>query len=334
MSDRTLEDRPEPRRGRVGAIAAGICLAASSAPVAAIVGGGLYDFIVQTNCVFVEEQQDTRTPYWARERIPVFGAANARGYVRTVDQPDIIDFTSSDPAVVPAPPRLQAIGAIGGVGYQQTEVTLTIKAPNSPRDVTITAKGQPKLDIGTVTRLGQGASDTMKLRVYPPQSIASVSLSPTPPPGGYRDGERVTVTVRLAQKHPLPTSRIVVDQPTYETAAGGRRTAPIRGWSSSGGQGPKELTVAGNRDTITFSFETRFPEDAKTSRLSSPAAPLTTALTMPVRIQSSSPNCPNIVKSTSAKTLTIPMQKPVPIPVLQKESPAPVLPSIRPRVEG
>lgn len=319
------------RRRSCRAAVAGLCLAAT-APGSAIVGGGLYDFIVQTNCVYVAEQQDTRTPYWALERVPVFGAASARGYIRTVDQPDVIDFTSSDPSVVPAPPRLQAIGAVGGVKYQQTQLTIQIKAPSSPRDVTLTAKGQPKFDVGTATRLGQGASDTMKLRVYPPQAIASVDLSPTPLPGGYRDGERITVTIRLAQKHPLPTSLIVVERPTYETATGERRAAAISNWSGGSAQGAKQFSVAGNQNSITFSFDARFPDDAKTSRGSSPAAPYTTSLTMPVQIRASSQSCPNIVKAASAKTVTIPLQKPVSLPNLQKESPLPVVPTIRPRV--
>src|SRR5690606_10061815 len=142
-----------------------LCTLGTSLPAHAqlkgLTGSGLYDFLIQTNCFAVSEQADTRTPNWLcngtypDNRVPILAPGTAKGIVRTVDLADQVSFFSSNPAVVQAPAKIQAVGAIGGVPYQPTDVFFTIKAPSAPTNVDITAEGSATSVVGTVAQLGQ-----------------------------------------------------------------------------------------------------------------------------------------------------------------------------------
>lgn len=279
-----------------------------------VTGGGMYDFLIQTNCFVVRKQQDTGTPSWISDgtypenRVPLLAAAPATGIVRTVDLPDQIAFFSSHPTVVVPPPKVQAVGAIGGVPYQPTNVPITVKSPRQPTDVTVTAQGSRTSVVGSAIQLGQPKRVERKFRVYPPQAFKSAVLAPvkTVP---YTRGERLRIDLRLAWKIPFATTVVEVRLPTYTTTKGETRSAQLPEWKHGSGYVPKRLTVMPNTDQVAFEFAAPFPPDASAQKLG-PAA-VQTSLVVPIRLVSEAPACPGLAGNPRSSDVTVRVQQPL-----------------------
>ena len=307
-----------------------LCVASAPAPadyLQGVTGSGLYDFLIKTNCFALPEQQDTRTPYWLIDntypgnRIPVFSPGQARGYIRTVDIADQIIFFSSNPAVIPPPPKLQAVGAIGGVRYQQTQVFFDISnLVQRPTDITITAQGTITSVVSAATRLGKPKTSTADLRVYPPQTIKSAALAPARTTA-YAEGEQVTLNVGLAWKMPVATTYVEIGMPEYQTAAGGKFVARLEPWHSGTTYGSKRIDIGPNVTSASLSFTVPFPKDAAVQRLS--PVTLATSLTIPVRLHSASRTCPELAANPSPHTVVIRVQKMLQMPKPQSSTPLP-----------
>ncbi len=279
----------------------------ASAQLKGITGSGLYDFLIQTNCFALSEQQNTRTPWWVYDdtypdnRVPLLAAGTAKGIVRTVDLPDQVTFLSSNPAVIKPPPKIQAVGAIGGVPYQQTDVYFTINAPSRPTDVDITAVGSSTSVIGAVASLGQAKRVERGFRVYPPQKIKSAAITParTTP---FGDGEKVRIDVDLAWKIPVATATVVIGQPVYENIHGQKVQARLPEWKFGYDYAENRYLVRPNIDKISFEFVARFPSDAKVERVG-PIA-LNASFVVPVEITTEDyVGCPSLV--TNPKTAEV-----------------------------
>lgn len=257
------------------------------AQVQALTGSGLYDFIIPTNCIALSEQENTRTPYWVSDgtypgnRVPLLATGNAKGIVRTVDLADQVTFFSSNPAVILPPAKIQAVGAIGGIKYQPTDVWFTVKAPSRPTNIDITAVGSVNSAIGAVSRLGQDKRVTRKFRVYPPQSISKMTLGPvTSTP--YADGARLRVDVNLRWKIPVSTATVLIGQPVYKDRNGRNVRADLPEWKTGSTYAPQRIAVPPNGNQVSFEFVARFPSDAAVERF----GPLgvKTSLTVPVQL--------------------------------------------------
>lgn len=278
-----------------------------------LTGGGLYDFLIQTNCIYLQEQTDTRTPFWAFSgpypdgRVPLFGPGTARGYVRTIDLADQITWESSQPTIIPPPPKIQAVGAIGGVKYQQTEVFFTIKTPSRITDVDITAVGSVDSVTGAAVKLGQPTRVTRKFRVYPPQKISKVTLSPTKQ--FYADGDRLRIEVELAGKIPYSTTKLYVRQPQYKNTNGGTNNQQLPEWQGANNLGEKAIDVPENATKVAFEFVARFPSSARVEQ----ASPMyqRTSLTIPVQLKSASSSCPELVTNPTTEEVRYDMVRPL-----------------------
>lgn len=257
------------------------------AQMQALTGSGLYDFIIPTNCIALSEQENTRTPYWVSDgtypgnRVPLLATGNAKGIVRTVDLADQISFFSSNPAVILPPAKIQAVGAIGGIKYQPTDVWFTVNAPSRPTNIDITAVGSVNSAIGAVSRMGQAKRVTRKFRVYPPQSISETTLGPaTATP--YGDGARLRVDVNLRWKIPVSTATVVIGQPVYKDRNGRNVRADLPEWQAGSTYAPQRIAVPPNRNKVSFEFVARFPSDAAVERFG--PLSLKTSLIVPVQL--------------------------------------------------
>lgn len=277
-------------------------------------GSGLYDFLIQTNCYAVSAQSDTRTPDWISDgtypnnRVPLLAAGTSTGIVRTVDLADQVTFFSSNPAVMPPPPKIQAVGAIGGVGYQPTKVYFTINAPSRPTNIDITAQSSVNSVVGTVAQLGQPKRVTRKFRVYPPQRISKTTLGPAKP-APYSEGERLRIDVTLRWKIPFSTTTVVIGQPVYKNKTGHTRSAKLPEWETGGGfHEPKRISVPPNTNKVSFDFVARFPSDAAVERM----GPLSVRTLFAVPVQLTTEDflpCPGLVTSPKSAEIKYAMQR-------------------------
>ena len=278
-----------------------------------VTGTGLYDFLIQTNCFALSAQQDTRTPYWITDgtypdnRVPLLATGTAKGIVRTVDLADQVKFFSSNPAVVQAPAVIQAVGAIGGVPYQPTDVWFTIKPPSRPMDVDVTAVSSVTSVIGAVAQLGQPTRVTRKFRVYPPQKISKAAIVParTTP---YGDGERVRIDVTLPWRIPISTATVVIGQPVYTNTQGREVRARLPEWKVGNAFVEKRIAVPPNADRVSFEFVARFPSDAKVERVG--PIGLNASFRVPVELTGEhySP-CPGLVTNPKSSEVSYRMAK-------------------------
>lgn len=310
----------------------------ANAELKGITGSGLYDFLIQTNCFAVAEQADTRTPYWIFDgtypdnRVPLLAAGTAKGIVRTVDMADQVSFFSSNPAVVQTPAKIQAVGAIGGVPYQQTETYFTIKAPSRPTDVDITAEGSATSVIGTVARLGKPKRVTRHFRVYPPQKISSAAIAPAKTT--YADGERLRIEVTLPWKIPFSTTTVVIGRPVYKNAGGHDVRAQFPEWKAANVYADKRLRVPPNSDKVSFEFVARFPSDVKMEPVGTIFRKA--SFTVPVALETDDyVPCPGLVTNPRSAEVRYAMQKRLDVdldakPASSLPSQIQQVPSIRP----
>lgn len=310
----TRTDRP--RRLIQSAFALLLIIAAglpANAQGISITGGGLYDFLIQTNCFAASAQADTRTPYWISDgtypgnRVPLLATGTAKGIIRTIDLPDQVSFISSNPAVIPPPAKIQAVGAIGGVNYQPTDVYFTVNAPSRPTDVDITAVGPTKSIVGAVVDLGQAKRVTRKFRVYPPQKISKATIAPTKP-APYIAGERLRVEVALPWKIPFSTTTVVIGRPVYKNRGGSTVSAALPEWKNGAYFQPKRIAVPPNTDKVSFDFVARFPSDAAVERL----GPMSVKTSLAVPVQLTTENyvpCPGLVANPRSVEISYSMQK-------------------------
>lgn len=278
-----------------------------------LTGGGLYDFLIQTNCFAMSAQSDTRTPYWLFDetypdnRVPLFATGNAKGIVRTINLADQVSFFSSNPAVVLPPAKIQAVGAIGGVMYQPTDVWFAVKAPSRPVDIDITAVGSTNSVAGAVAQLGQAKRMTRNFRVYPPQKISKATIGPNKQ-GLYTDGERLRIEVTLPWKIPVSTVTVAIGQPVYKDRNGADVSARLPEWKANGGYMPKRISVPPNSNKVSFEFVARFPSNAAVKQFQ--AVFLTTSFSVPVVLKSESGACPGLVTNPASVQVRYGMQKP------------------------
>lgn len=278
-----------------------------------LTGGGLYDFLIQTNCFALSAQADTRTPHWVFDntypdnRVPLLASGSAKGIVRTIDLADQVTFTSSKPAVIQTPGTIQAVGAIGGVPYQQTDAYFTIKAPAAVTDVDITAQGSVNSLVGTAVNLGQPKRVTRKFRVYPPQRIKAATLSPSRP-APYREGERLRIDVTVPWKIPISTATVVIGQPMYKNANGQDVRAGLPEWQVGSTFGEKRIPLAPNSDRVSFEFVARFPANAAVEKVAPTI--IKTSLVVPVQLTTDTyVPCPDLVTQPRTAEVRYSMQK-------------------------
>lgn len=290
-----------------------------------ITGGGLYDFLIQTNCFAVSAQQDTRTPYWISDgtypgnRVPLLATGTAKGIVRTIDLPDQVSFISSNPAVIPPPPKIQAVGAIGGVKYQPTDVYFTIKTPSRPTDIDIIAVGPTKSIVGAVVDLGQPKRVKRKFRVYPPQRISKAIIGPAKA-SPYTVGERLRIDVTLPWKIPFSTATVVIGKPLYQNRSGNTVGANLPEWKSGSSYRPKLITVPPNTNNVSFEFAAQFPSDAAIESLGQLA--YKTSLVVPVQLRTENHQCSGLVTNPKSAEISYTVQKRRELPTRPATSPA------------
>lgn len=219
-------DRGRARPGRLAVLAAStLVLVGTGAGPAAAGMGGIYDFMVQTNCLRLPEQSDLRTPYWSHQRVPLFAPGQARLYARTIRDTDRVTFVSDRPNVIPPLGPVQLIGEVGGIPYQQTMATLALSDPGltRPVDVRIVANSGNRSDRAlSKIDLGNHGTDR-EFRVFPRMHIERVEVLPRKPV--YEPGEQITLNLRLPWSTPISTVRAQFGQPTAriggsEVAAG------------------------------------------------------------------------------------------------------------------
>lgn len=315
---RRSEPRRRPRRRmKSKRIAMALLLLApgiggpAHAQLKGLTGSGLYDFLIQTNCFAVSAQADTRTPYWLFDgtypdnRVPLLAAGTAKGIVRTVDLADQVSFSSSHPSIVQPPPKIQAVGAIGGVPYQPTEVFFTIKAPSRPTDVDVTAEGSATSVVGAVASLGQPKRVTRKFRVYPPQKISKAVIAPAK--SAYADGERLRIEVTLPWSIPFSTAEVRIGQPVYKNASGQDVRAWLPEWKAGNGYAAKRLPVPPNGNKVTFEFAAGFPSDAKAEKV----GPVIhqASFTVPVELTTDGYSCPGLITNPRTAEVRYTVQK-------------------------
>lgn len=310
----------------------------ADAQVKGLTGSGLYDFLIPTNCFALSEQANTRTPYWLTDgtypdnRVPLLATGNAKGIIRTVDLADQVSFHSSNPGVIPAPAKIQAVGAIGGVNYQPTDVWFNVKAPARPTNVDITARGSASSVIGAVAQLGQAKSVTRRFRVYPPQKISKATIGPGKP-APYVDGERLRVDVALPWRIPFSTATVVVEQPVYKDRNGRDVRARLPEWKAGNGYAAQRIPVPPNSNKVSFEFVARFPSDAAAERFGPMF--LKTSFTMPVRLTTENHvPCSGLVANPKSAQLGYTMQRRLDVSLQAEPAtslPAPVQQVPRPR---
>lgn len=316
MTEEPRTDRPRPLAPLAPlaiALLMGTALPAQ-AQLKGLTGSGLYDFLVQTNCVALSEQQDTRTPDWITDgtypnnRVPLLAAGMAQGIVRTVDLPDQVKFFSSNPAVIEAPAKIQAVGAIGGVPYQPTDVFFTVNASSRPRDVDITAVSSTTTVIGAVARLGQPTRVTRKFRVYPPQRISKAATVPARK-RTYEDGEQVRIEVILPWRIPISTATVVIGRPVYQNAQGEEVRAYAAEWREGNAyHREKRIAVPPNTNKVTFEFTAEFPSDAKVKRVT--PIDLNTSFVVPIQLTSEHhARCPGLITDPMAAEVSYSVHK-------------------------
>ncbi|HEX2139528.1 MAG TPA: hypothetical protein VHG33_07445 [Woeseiaceae bacterium] len=310
----------------------------AEAQVNALTGSGLYDFLIPTNCFALSEQADTRTPYWLSDgtypdnRVPLLATGNARGIVRTVDLADQVSFHSSNPRVIPAPAKIQAVGAIGGVNYQPSDVWFTVKAPSRPTNVDITAQGSVNSVIGAVAQLGQAKRVTRKFRVYPPQKISKATIGPEKP-APYADGERLRIDVALPWKIPVSTATVVIGQPVYKDRNGRDVRARLPEWKAGSTYTAKRIAVPPNGNKVSFDFVARFPSDAASERL----GPMLLKTSFVVPVQLTTENhvpCTGLVTNPKSAQVGYTMQRRMDVSLQAKPAtslPAPIQQAPLPR---
>lgn len=315
--------------GRLGRLALALLIMGAGLPanaqyVKGVTGAGLYDFLIPTNCFAVSAQSNTRTPYWLTDgtypdnRVPLLATGTSTGIVRTVDLADQVSFLSSNPAVIPPPAKIQAVGAIGGVGYQPTNVNFRIQEPARPTDVDVTAVGSVNSVIGMASRLGQPKRVVRKFRVYPPQKISKATIAPAKP-APYKEGERLRVDVALPWKIPFSTTTVVIGMPVYKNVGGSAVSARLPEWkTSSGTYLPRQIDVPPNANTVGFEFAARFPSDAAVERL----APVTVQASFSVPVQLKT-HCQGLTTNPTSVDISYKMQKSMNMPTQPATSPAP-----------
>ena len=290
-----------------------------------ITGSGLYDFLIQTNCFAVSAQANTRTPSWITDgtypdnRVPLLASGTTEGIVRTVDLADQVSFFSSNPAVIPPPAKIQAVGAIGGINYQPTNVHFTIKAPSRPTNVDITAKGSVNSAIGTIAQLGQAKSVTRKFRVYPPQKISKATIGPAKA-APYAAGERLRIDVTLPWKIPFSTATVVIGKPLYQNRSGNTVSANLPEWKNGSSHHPKLITVPPNTNKVSFDFVAQFPSDAAVESLGQLA--YKTSLVVPVQLRTENHQCSGLVTNPRSAEIGYTVQKLRALPTRPATSPA------------
>jgi hypothetical protein len=295
-----------------------------------ITGGGLYDFLIQTNCFAVSAQANTRTPSWISDgtypgnRVPLLATGTAKGIIRTIDLPDQVSFISSNPAVIPPPPKIQAVGAIGGVKYQPTDVYFTIKSPSRPTDVDITAVGPTKSIVGAVVDLGQPKLVKRKLRVYPPQKISKATIG-SAKAAPYSAGNQLRIDVTLPWKIPFSTTTVVVGKPLYQNRGGYTVSLNLPEWKDGSHHQPKMIDVPPNTNKVSFDFVAQFPSDAAVESLGQLA--FKTSLVVPVQLKTRVPSCAGLVIDPSSVEVRYTMQK---RRVLAPKDPLPSKPDAEP----
>lgn len=303
-------------RGRLAPVTCALlCTAGTSLPAHAqlqgLTGSGLYDFLIQTNCFALSEQTNTRTPNWVFDgtypdnRVPLLAPGTAKGIVRTVELADQVSFFSSNPAVIHAPNKIQAVGAIGGVRYQPTEVFFSIKTPSAPTNVDVTAEGSVTSVVGAVAQLGQPKRVTRKFRVYPPQKINRAAL--VPQKTTYQDGERLRIEVTLPWKIPISTAQVVIGQPVYKNANGIDVRAQLQEWRTGSAYAAKHLPVPPNSDKVSFEFVAQLPSDARMEQVGPTFRKA--SFKVPVELKVNAASCPELVTNPKTAEVRYEIQK-------------------------
>lgn len=275
---------------------------------------GLFDYLVLTNCVHLSHQHASfHAPLWPWEApTPVF-PGTAKLKARTISAPDLVNFMSTAPHIIPHRMNVQLIGQKEGLGYQWTDTFIEIKEPGAPQVVHIKGTGKYILPnvLNTISDALYAAVGNARkglaLKVYPREQLVDVKLVPDKPV--YEIGDSVEVVAEFA--YPLPPEVPGLFEATVEEVSLVKGNGNVALPYPSTTQSPLgDLTAEPTNRTRSRTFTVSLPASSHTSAeaLKSPIMQ-TVTLDMTVRARDTSNSC-DLLTGETEKTVRLVVENP------------------------